>query len=199
MNIATSTTPIETRLLQKSWDDGLIDLFSGIGLLLLGIAWQFDLVPLGSIGPALLAPLWKPVRQRLIEPRAGYAEPGTRTRQRMTRGMMRLLGAGTGSMLLGILLFAFVRGGGTLSAPNLVPGLPAILLAGGAALAAQAFAMPRFLLHAAVLAGVGAATVLLAWHPAPSMLVGGTQMTLTGTLLLTRFIRQNPIADGGGP
>jgi hypothetical protein len=192
------TTHLEDRLLQKSWDDGLLDLFSGIGLLLIGIAWQFDIVPLGTIAPALLVPLWKPVRQRLIEPRAGYAEPGARTRQRMTQGMTMLLGVGVLSLLLGILLFTFVRGGGEVSASYLVPGLPAILLGVGVALAGQTFAVPRLFAYAALLAVVGLTTVALELPPAPSMLAGGFIMTVAGALLLARFLRENPIIDEDG-
>ncbi len=194
----TATTRLEDRLLRRSWNDGLLDLFSGIGLTLMGVAWQFDLVALGPIGPALLLTLWKPVRQRLVEPRAGYAEPGARTQERMTRGLVTFLGAGVGSLLLGILLYTFRRGGGEFSASYLVAGLPAVLIAAGAAFVGLAFAVPRFFAYAVVLAVAAAATVVLELHPAPAMLAGGSFVTVSGALLLARFLHQNPIIDQSG-
>jgi hypothetical protein len=185
---------IETRLLRRSWDDGLVDLFSGVALLLIGLSWQFDLVALGAIGPALLVTVWSPVRQRLIEPRAGFAEPGPSTRRRLGRGQLLLVLTGTCTFLLGIATFVLMRDGAEFSAARLVPGLPAALLGFGAALAAGAFAMHRFFAYAALLVAAGAMTILLDLHPAPSILASGIVVTLCGTLLLARFLHDNPSA-----
>jgi len=196
------TIHIEDNLLRRSWDDGLLDLFSGIGLLLIGIAWQLDLVPLGAIGPALLVPRWNPVRDGFIVPRAGYAEPGPRTRDRMTRGMVMLISAGVVSFVLGIALFVLVRGEAgvpaALSAAHLVPALPAVLIAGGAILAGRAFAVPRFYAYALVLVVAAGATIALELGPAAPMLAGGVFATMGGVVFLARFLRENPVVEEGG-
>lgn len=186
---------LERRLLHQSWDDGLIDLFFGVSLLLIGLAWQFDLVPLGAIGPALLVSIWKPTRQRLIEPRTGYAEPGAGTRGRLSRGVSMLLAVGVVSFLSGVVVYLFARQGRPVSLSGIVPGLPALIIAVGAMLASQAFVLPRFAAYAIVLAAAGAATIILGGHPAPSMLSGGLVVTVTGAALLARFIRRHPVAQ----
>ena len=159
-------------------------------------------MPLGAIGPAILVPFWKPVRDRFIVPRAGYAEPGPRTRHRMTRGMVMLIGAGVVSFVLGIALFVLARGEAgvpaSLSAAHVVPALPAALIAVGAILAARAFAVPRFYAYAMVLVAAGGATIALELGPAAPMLAGGVFATAGGVVFLARFLRENPVVEEGG-
>ena len=65
---------LEIALFRSYWDDGLLDLLCGFGLLLIGLGWALDQVALAAALPALLVPLWGPLRRSLVEPRAGFVE-----------------------------------------------------------------------------------------------------------------------------
>ena len=184
---------IEERLFRSFWDDGLIDLFAGAGVLIVGLSWQLDLAVLGAVAPALLVPLWAATRRRLIEPRSGYAEFAAPRRARLQRGRWGALLIGLLAFVLGVVLYLFVtRRELEVGLESMVPALPALLLALGAAVSARAFSLPRFAVYSIVLAIAGAVTVVAGLHPAPSMIAGGLVAALTGASLLARFLRANP-------
>src|SRR5210317_1625377 len=81
---------IENRVYRAYWNDGLLDVFAAVGVLLIGFAWTFDFVVGGAITPALLVPLWGPFRQRFIEARLGLVEFSDE-RERTNRGRLRLV------------------------------------------------------------------------------------------------------------
>ncbi len=186
---------MESRLVQIYWDDGLLDLLSGLGLVLIGVGWQLDLVPLSALAPALLIPLWKPLRERLTEPRLGYAElAGTQTAR--TRSFLRSAAAAGGVTFLAATGFylALTRSGagepGGLAA--IVPALPAVLLAALALATSWLVALPRFLLYAAGLVAAGLAVAAFELRPGWSLLAGGALTLLGGVWAARRFRQRYP-------
>ena len=88
---------LEGRLFRRYWDDGLLDLLVGVGVLLIGIGWVCDQVALAAFTPALLVPLWRPLRARLVEPRLGAVEFADKRVRRQRRHALGLVGGASSS------------------------------------------------------------------------------------------------------
>ena len=186
---------IENRVYRAYWNDGLLDVFAAVGVLLIGIAWTFDFVVGGAITPALLVPLWGPFRQRFIEPRLGLVEFSEK-RERTNRSRLLLV------ILLGIGAFALVVSLYVLRdrlalepSVSFIAGLPALLLAIPAALTAMLVSTGRFLVYAALLAVAGGVGAIVGWEPGPILVSAGIPILLVASTVLLRFVRNNPIAN----
>ena len=67
------TATLESRLFRRYWDDGLLDVFAGVGTLSLARSGR----PTSSRRArhtAILAVFWAPLRRRLVESRVGHVE-----------------------------------------------------------------------------------------------------------------------------
>lgn len=186
---------IENRVYRAYWNDGLLDVFAAVGVLLIGIAWTFDFVVGGAITPALLIPLWGPFRQRLIEPRLGMVEFSEK-RERTNRSRLLLV------ILLGIGAFALVVSLNGLRdrlaldpAVSFIAGLPALLLAVPAALTAMLVSTSRFLVYAVLLVAAGGIGAMSGWEPGPILVSAGVPILLIASTVLVRFVRSNPVAN----
>ena len=142
---------------------------------------------------------WVPMRRRLVEPHAGYVE-FSQARQARTRShVWRTLLVGTSSFLLGIAVFAYVRTQGV--DPRfiqIIPALPAVLLATGAFVGAQFTGTQRFAVYGLILLAGGFLTTLYGLRPAMPMLVGGPIVTASGGVLLIPFLRASARFEGVG-
>lgn len=184
-----SKSRVERRIVHHFWNDGLIDILSGIAVLLIGIAWQCDLVALGAVAPAMLIPFWAPLRKRITEPRLGYVEfsDDQETRQRSFL---------TWTIGIGCLTFAIVVGAYMLrtspltglAAERWIAALPACLIGVLAAAVSLLILVPRFLAYGVALALAGVAVVLLDMRPGAAMIAGGIIVTSVGLLRLARFV-----------
>ena len=186
---------IESRVDRAYWNDGLLDVFAAVGVLIIGVAWTFDFVVGGAVTPALLVPLWGPFRQRFIEPRLGMVEFSEK-RERTNRSRLLLV------ILLGIGAFALVVSLPLLRdrlaldpAVSLIAGLPAILLAIPAALTAMLVSTGRFLVYAALLVVAGGVGAVSGWEPGPILVSAGIPILLMASAVLVRFVRNNPVAN----
>lgn len=188
-----ATSQLEARLYRSYWGDGLLDIFCGVALLLVGLGWWLDEPVLAAVAPALLVPLFAPVRRALVEPRAGYVE-FSRARQELTRtGLKATVVLGAGTLLLGVGVYFYVA---QTDVPAVTPvissaiaGLPALLLAVGAVIVGQITAAHRFRRYALVLIVAALATVASGSGPDMSMLGSGTAIALSGLALMVRFLR----------
>lgn len=185
---------LERTLYRGWWGDGLLDVLAGTALVLVGLGWHFDQAVLGAIGPAMMVPLWAPLRRKLIEPRTGYVEFSGNVRQRERKGTWLLLATGCGALVLGVAVFVFTSDGGGVPGRTFVAGLPAILLGVAAGLVGGLLRLPRFGVYAAVLLVLGALTVALGLHPAPAMLASGATVLACGAVLLANFLHCYPVA-----
>lgn len=186
---------LERRIYRTYWDDGLLDLFAAIGVLIVGISWAFDFPLGGVVAPALLIPLWRPVRERLIEPRLGCVE-FTDQRESRTRAMLRTgMYAGIGLLAVGITAWLGRDRIATLAAGDLAAALPAVLLAAMALVASVMVASARFVVYAGVLVLAGIAGALKGLEPGRILLEAGLFVFVVAVVVLVRFLRANPAEE----
>ncbi len=182
---------LESRLYRSYWDDGLLDIFAGAGIVGIGLCWMADLIAMGPVVPVVLAPFWGPLRRSLVEPRAGLVEFSDARSDRNRR-------LGRWSVWLGLAMLAlftalYFRAGpdpGTFL-PLVIAGVPAFLLALLAAMAGLGLGLPRFLGYGAVLCVCGAGVAVAGAEPEVAMVTGGVLIALAGALLLSRFLRMD--------
>ncbi|MCA9491953.1 MAG: hypothetical protein KC621_18600 [Myxococcales bacterium] len=186
-----ATLPTESELFRSSWDDGLLDLLAGIGLLATGLCWQLDVVPLAVVVGPVLAASWSPLRRRHVEPRAGWARFTASRRQRSTRLLGLSVATGIGAFALVATLAVLEARGSELPA-SLVDALPALLLAPLGAFTTALTGARRFLGWAAVLAGAGLLTVVLGTGPWAPLIAAGALLLLAGAVRFRRFLAAWP-------
>ena len=190
---------IERRAYQHSYSDGIIDIFVGVSLMWIGAAWIWlpDIAGLAGVLPAVFIAPALQARKRFLEPRVGYVKWAPPRRRWEQRNLAVLFAAGLGLFLLGIAMFVLVTETSAESdvASVLAPGLLAWLLAllgVGLAFVLRAW---RMLGYAAVLAGAGIITAGAEENPGWPLLTAGAVVTVTGTAMLIRFVRRNPVTD----
>lgn len=196
MNQTPDAKDLEDRVFRSFWQDGLLDCFSGLGLVAIGLAWVTDNVPLGAAVPALLVPIWALVRKRVTAPRLGQVRFNASRRGRERRKLSY------GGLVLGLSAFAavvlFLLALGRLDtvAPMAwIAGLPAALLGLLSAVTALLWGLRRFHAYAALLAVGACAVVTLDVQPGWGFLVPGILVSFVGAVLLTRFLRRNPLLE----
>ena len=186
---------LEKRIYRSYWEDGLLDLFAAIGVLIVGVSWSFDFPVGGALAPALLIPVWRPVRDKLIEPRLGRVEFADPRQHRIGTMLRTTVYAGAGLLALVVLAYLGRSRVGTLAAADLVAALPALLLAVMAVLASVIVASPRFIIYAGVLVLAGIAGALQGLEPGRILLEAGAFIFCVAVILLARFLRANPAQE----
>jgi len=73
MNL-TNLEHLEGEAYQDSFSDGLVDVFLGLGLAVIGVTWLWlePVAGLAGVFAAAIAGILVPVRRRIVEPRVGY-------------------------------------------------------------------------------------------------------------------------------
>lgn len=189
---------IEQRVYRAYWNDGLLDLFAAVGILAIGIFWITDVAYGAAFVPAVLMPLWNPLRKRFIEPRLGMVEFSDTREQRTSNLLKQVFLLGFGFLVLGVALYSYRDKLPVDPSVSLIAGLPAMLLALLALITTVLVATPRFLMHAALLVVAGAAGAILGLEPGWILAAAGAAMLAVAVVVLIRFFRNNPI-DGGDP
>lgn len=199
MTEKTSLASFEESVFRSRFDDGLLDVLVGLGISLLGGFWLIpDLAGLSGVAPALLIPFWPILRKRITEPRIGQVEFSPPRRADTKRGLRGILVTGMGAFLLGVVVFAIALRGGMDTLRPIVPMVPGIILAVGLALGGAMVKAPRFFAYSAWMLAVSVLMgALLRFHPGAHMLTGGLLILVSGTVLLTQFLRKNPVLQQG--
>jgi len=195
----TNLEDLEREAYQDSFSDGLIDLFIGLGLAVIGITWLWlePVAGLAGVFAAVVAWALVPIRRRIVEPRVGYVT-WTAPRLKWERKQLRLLfGLGTVALLSGVgLVLSIVNGDGVTSGDrNVVAGLPAVLLSIGAFVIAAASGFKRLWGYGTVLVSAATVTILIEAGPGGSLLAAGAAIGVVGGVLLSRFLRANPVKE----
>ena len=179
---------LERRLYRERHGNGLLDLFIGVALAVMGGLWLTDVAGLAGVFPALLVPLWMPLHRRLIEPRTGRADPTPDRRRRERTTLIRLAALGSLTFGAGIGLFLWSAERGSPPEASFVAGLPALLLALGAFASAWWFGLPRLAITGGLLI-VGAVVVIVRHlNPGFALLGSGIVVLVLGATALTRFL-----------
>ena len=185
---------LEEQTYRTTQQDGLIDLLVGLGLLGFGLGVMLEFPMLTILAPALLATMWKPLRDRITTRHLGYVRFSEKRRQRERRGLRATHWALVGTLLAGVALwFVLARGGAaareTAGSFGLAP--LALMVALLLAVAGLAMRVPWFFGYAA-LAVVAAALVPLGVPGVYGLTVVGAAITFTGLTKLIRFMRRYP-------
>jgi hypothetical protein len=184
------------------WEDGLLELFAGTALLLVGVAWLTPMAGLGGVAPVLLIPFWPLARRAVTEPRAGYVEFRADRKAKERKAHMNLVLLGVVAFVLGVAAYLVVsrdvvgRDGLIMM---LVPALPGLLLALGAIVTGWMLGLSRWFLYAASLALLALMGVYFDAHPGVYMAAGGALVAASGLTMLVRFVRSHPLPDKAAP
>jgi len=189
---------IERQAYQTIWEDGLIDIFVGLALVLIGSLWLTQDSIYGAFVAPVLVPFWTVARKRITEPRRGIVNLSEERMVKENKKLAGLMLFGVATLIIGIVWYVIGRPGGTPPAAwasHIVAGLPAVLLAIPALIVALAYGLKRFLIYATALLVAAIAVVLLDLHPGWGFIPGGIVCLLLGGALLHRFIRKYPLTD----
>lgn len=201
MNAAIDLNDIERKAYTSRWEDGLLDLFVGLAVTLVGIAWLTPWGGLGGIAPVLLVPIWAPARRRWIEPRAGHVVFGAARRRREQMGAVGLAALGAATLALGVLAFvAWNRAGGQtdLVLRTVIPALPGVLIGAGGVLAGLGFQAPRLITYGLLSVALAAAFTYAGLEPGVYLAVTGLAVTVAGAVRLAGWLRAHPVPDQAG-
>jgi hypothetical protein len=187
---------LESDAYRRAYSDGIIDLFVGISLLWIGLAWIWlpDFAGLAGVLPAVFVPVAMATRKRVVEGRVGYVKWSAPRRNKERRNLIGLLGAGVLLFLAGIAAFLVVDGSLVSEdvLESVMPGLLAWLLAILALGLAYAMEAWRFVAYAIALGIAGVVTAMQQANPGWPMLASGVLITITGLIMMIGFLRANP-------
>jgi len=183
---------LERRLFQQYWDDGLLDVFAGVGVIGIGACWAVGLVALGAVVPAMLLPFWAPARRTLVEPRAGLVEFSDERAGRNRRMLRSSLWLGVIMLAAFVVVYLQARSNPGALLPLVVPAVPAILLGLLAVIAGLFLGLPRFLVYAVLLVTAGLGVAVTDSPPEAAMIAGGLLVLASGAWRLGRFLRLDP-------
>ena len=190
---------LESEAYRDSYSDGLVDMFVGLGMVLIGGTWLWFEAQAGVAGAIAAVVAWAlvPIRRRIVEPRVGYVRWAPR-RIRWERKQKRLLfWMLTAAVLIGV---AFAQASvhsvdGSNGDRTVVAALPAFLLAVGAFVVATTSGFRRLWGYGAVLLTTAVVTILIDAGPGGSLLAAGAAGGIVGAVLLGQFLRTHPVRD----
>lgn len=194
---------LKRSILRAQYDDGLLELGVGIGLLYAAgyldagrgvratAAWMPTLLPL------MLALAIRGVRRRYVYPRVGFARP------RQDRWWLAVPATVLIAGLVGVGLFVTGRGAAGWRPGSAALGwlvcVPALAGAGLAASVAVRAGLRRYWLHAAALAGGAGVPALLGLPGRDRLIVNALAAAATmlpaGVVAFIRFVRTNPVKE----
>ena len=190
---------LERRTYRGFYSDGIIDIYVGISLLWIGVAWIWlpDIAGLAGVLPAIFITPMLAGRKRFLEQRIGYVKWTEPRRQWEHRNLVAALIAGTAFMLLGVGVYTFASDSAANRdiLGNVAPGLIAWLLGAVTIDLAVLMSARRMLAYAGVLVAGGIWTAQANASPGWPLLPAGILITATGTAMLIGFIRNNPVVD----
>lgn len=190
---------LEKSAYRGSYSDGIVDIYVGLSLLWIGLAWIWlsDLAGLAGILPAVFIVPMLAFRKRMVETRVGYVKWAEPRRRWERRNLVAVLAAGVLLLVLGLGAYVAVTQSSaeTDVVSTLIPGLPAwllALLAIGLGFLMQTW---RMFAYAAVLAVGGLVTAWADASPGWPMLAAGIVITATGAVMLVRFLHDYPMIE----
>ena len=187
---------LEHEAYAAAYSDGILDTFFGLSLLWIGAAWLWfpDISALAGIFPAILVVPMIALQKRVVSDRLGHVVWSGTRRHRERTGAVALVGLGAVVLALGLGVYlAAARQGSDMSLiDTLSPGLPALLLAVGAAAVALATGIRRPFGYAVILGVSGLLTIWGDGDPGLDMFVSGSIITIIGATMLATFLRRYP-------
>jgi len=204
MNTKTSLREVEKRTYMAYHQDGLLDIFVGVYVLLFGSGISLMTVTefstwfvIPAIFPALMVPIWVSAKRQITMPRIGYVKFGSRGANKLMAVFIGLMVAGLGAFMV----FSFSSSQAWASTlRNLIISNGMIIIGISAAAMSSLFGYTMGLnrLHAY---GILTLVLFLAGHfiaiPFGYILLAvGLVIIINGFVLLTQFIRKYPLPKG---
>lgn len=173
-----------------SFRDGILDVFFGMSVLWIGIAWVWlpDFAALAGIIPAALVVPVVELRKRVVESHSGFVRWSESRRRTESTRVIQLLALGM--LLLGAAVVVVLTSTDTLD--SIAPALPAGLLGLLAILLGMVSGVWRGLAYGILLLGAGLTTALVGADPGVDMLVSGAGITTTGLVLVATYLTRHP-------
>jgi hypothetical protein len=191
----TALSRLERSLYQSYWNDGLLDLWAGLGVLGIGLAWTVGWIVVAPAVPILLIVLWPAARRRWVEPRVGAVSLSRPRRRKERLKLVWSLQVGWPVLVLVLLGCWSAAVGRWAPSQAMAPAIPLVILAAIAFGASLMLALPRFSAYSATMLLVGLAGVVVQWEPGPLIMVGGAVITAAGAARLTLFVRRKPVME----
>jgi len=206
MTKKNSLREVEKKTYMSYHQDGLLDIFIGIYILLFGLGILLRTIDdfsmwfiIPAIFPAIMIPIWISAKKRITMPRIGYVNFGIRGVNKMMAIFLGLMVAGLGAfMVFG--LGAFVGEGWALTLRDFFISNSMIIIGIGAVVVSSLFAYTMGLKR---LYGYGLLIFALFFTgyfiaiPFEYFLVTiGLVIIISGFILLIRFIQKYPIPQG---
>jgi hypothetical protein len=191
---------LEERVFRSRFGDGLIDLFLGVFLLLMGSLLGTEAGGLAGVWGAMLFPMWKPVHDRLIVPRLGYVAFSEERRGKLDRKRLMMALALGVSLLAGVgmwVVSAHKDGRLMELLEPLGPTPFGFMLALMVAVGSRLLSLTRGYLYAAMILVFVAGGHLAGVDLGPSLLAAGVVVTVAGAVCLGRFLRSHPVLETG--
>jgi hypothetical protein len=204
MSKKPSIREVEKKTYMSYHQDGLIDIFVGVYVVLFGLGIFLRTVEdfstwfvIPAIYVAVMVPIWVSAKKRITMPRIGYVKFGGRGANKLLAVFIGLLVAGLGAFMV----FSFASSQGwALTVRNLILSNGMIII-GVAAFAISSLFAYTTSLNRLYAYGLLSLVLFLAGHfiafPFEYLLLTiGFAIIIEGFFLLIRFIQKYPLAQG---
>lgn len=196
------TNEIERRARAASFQDGLMEIFAGVVLVTIAVAWVASPAFVGIVAAIITLYGWRVVerfKRRITYPRIGYYQEKSEDAATTGRGMLAFLAGAVALMVVAVAVFGDITEASEWR--RAAPLLSGVGLAGGFWYAGERSGLIRH----RVISVYSAATGVLLWafsngatyEPVVWHLLGmALPLLAIGTWALEHFIRTHPLQDG---
>jgi len=207
MNKNASLNEVEKKTYMSYHQDGLIDIFVAVYVLLFGLGILLRTVTdfstwfvIPAIFPAVMVPIWMSAKKRITMPRIGYVKFGVRGANKLMAVFIGLMVAGLGTFMA--FTFASTQWSWASMLRDLLISNGMIIMGIGTAAISGLFAYTMGLKRLYAY-GLLALALFLTGHfitfPLEYVLLTiGFVVLINGFVLLARFIRKSPLTQGDG-
>jgi len=207
MNKNASLNEVEKKTYMSYHQDGLIDIFVavyvllfGLGILLMTVTDFSTWFVIPAIFPAVMVPIWVSAKKRITMPRIGYVKFGVRGANKLMAVFIGLMVAGLGTFMA--FTFASTQWSWASMLRDLLISNGMIIMGIGTAAISGLFAYTMGLKRLYAY-GLLALALFLTGHfitfPLEYVLLTiGFVVLINGFVLLARFIRKSPLTQGDG-
>jgi hypothetical protein len=180
--------------------DGLVDIFAGIILLVMGFWMMTELFWMGAIMVPLMLPVWRDAKKRITAPRLGDLEMSAEQIKHSKTTMLMMVLLGFLALLLGWVLLMLFAGGSEITWLRqwLSDYFGLVIGIIGASLLAAVGAingLRRFYIYALLTLAIFSAMTLIDFHVAIALVVLGGLIFASGVIILIRFLNHYPVLD----
>jgi hypothetical protein len=206
MNVNDSLKEIQKKTYMSYHQDGLIDMFVGVYVLLFGLGILLRTVGdfgtwfvIPAVFPAVMVPIWVSAKKRITMPRIGFVKFGVRGAGKLMALLLGLMVAGAG--LGAFMAFSFTSSQGwaltfrdlMLSHSMLIIGLVAVAIS---SLFGYTMGLKHLYAYGLVMFVLFLTGYFIPFPFEYILLTVGLVITINGFVLLMRFIRKYPITQG---